>query len=165
MCPFFALSLLQDSCEMPPEHGMPNGTADAVVNRRPRRLFGRASERKNPLNLQFVCHHLLLLSLFSSLFPWDTTMCNASLPTIFIGASSSSPWIKTATIEVHRCSFSNSTCLSMHVQFMPQVHVLLLSDFISFFYLSFPLNLWLASLHTETYLCNKACKLCMSCCP
>ncbi|PUZ49713.1 hypothetical protein GQ55_6G000800 [Panicum hallii var. hallii] len=38
---------------MPPEHGMPNGTADAVVNRRPRRLFGRASERKNPLNLQF----------------------------------------------------------------------------------------------------------------
>ncbi|KAK8450297.1 hypothetical protein SEVIR_6G001000v4 [Setaria viridis] len=38
---------------MPPEHGMPTGTADAVANRRPRRLFGRPSERKNPLNLQF----------------------------------------------------------------------------------------------------------------
>ncbi|OEL26818.1 hypothetical protein BAE44_0012163 [Dichanthelium oligosanthes] len=38
---------------MPPQHGMPTGTADAVVNRRPRRLFGRSSERKNPLNLQF----------------------------------------------------------------------------------------------------------------
>uniref|UniRef100_K3YLV9 Uncharacterized protein n=1 Tax=Setaria italica TaxID=4555 RepID=K3YLV9_SETIT len=42
-----------DSCDMPPEHGMPTGTADAVANRRPRRLFGRPSERKNPLNLQF----------------------------------------------------------------------------------------------------------------
>ncbi|EES13174.1 uncharacterized protein LOC8064310 isoform X1 [Sorghum bicolor] len=39
---------------MPPEYGMPTRTAaDAVVNRRPRRLFGRSSERKNPLNLQF----------------------------------------------------------------------------------------------------------------
>ncbi|CAL5009254.1 unnamed protein product [Urochloa decumbens] len=38
---------------MPPEHGMPTRTADALVNRRPRRLFGRPSERKNPLNLQF----------------------------------------------------------------------------------------------------------------
>ena len=165
MCPFFALSLLQDSCEMPPEHGMPNGTADAVVNRRPRRLFGRASERKNPLNLQFVCHHHLLPFLSSLPYFHEILLC-VMLPFLpFSGASSSSPWIKTATTEVQICSFSNSTCLSMHVQFMPQVHVLLLSDFISFFYLSFPLNLWLASLHTETYLCNKACKLCMSCCP
>lgn len=39
---------------MPPELGMSSRTvAGAVVNRRPRRLFGRSSERKNPLNLQF----------------------------------------------------------------------------------------------------------------
>lgn len=38
---------------MPPEHGMPTGTHGAVVNRRPSRLFGRPSERKHPLNLQF----------------------------------------------------------------------------------------------------------------
>ncbi|KAJ1266745.1 hypothetical protein BS78_07G001400 [Paspalum vaginatum] len=38
---------------MPPEHGMHAATHAAVVNRRPRRLFGRSSERKHPLNLQF----------------------------------------------------------------------------------------------------------------
>ncbi|TVU13664.1 hypothetical protein EJB05_37084 [Eragrostis curvula] len=34
-------------------HAMVNGTSDAAVNRRPRRLFGRLSERKNPVNAQF----------------------------------------------------------------------------------------------------------------
>ncbi|CAO2190214.1 unnamed protein product, partial [Urochloa humidicola] len=38
---------------MPPEHGLPTRTADALVNRRHRRLFGRPSERKSPLNLEF----------------------------------------------------------------------------------------------------------------
>ncbi|WVZ95607.1 hypothetical protein U9M48_041345 [Paspalum notatum var. saurae] len=38
---------------MPPEHGMSAGTHAALVSRRPRRLFGRPSERKHPLNLQF----------------------------------------------------------------------------------------------------------------
>ncbi|TVU43849.1 hypothetical protein EJB05_10349 [Eragrostis curvula] len=34
-------------------HATVNGTSDAAVNRRPRRLFGRLSERKNPVNAQF----------------------------------------------------------------------------------------------------------------
>ncbi|XP_062191797.1 uncharacterized protein LOC133895478 isoform X2 [Phragmites australis] len=38
---------------MLPGHATAIGTADGVVNRRPRRLFGRSSERKNPLNVQF----------------------------------------------------------------------------------------------------------------
>ena len=58
---------------MPPEHGMPTRTAaDAVVNRRPRRLFGRSSERKNPLNLQFVCP-------FSLRFPSSPRQCAQTL--------------------------------------------------------------------------------------
>ncbi|KAL6659617.1 hypothetical protein ACP70R_003657 [Stipagrostis hirtigluma subsp. patula] len=34
-------------------HGTASGASDGVVNRRPRPLFGRSSQRKNPLNIQF----------------------------------------------------------------------------------------------------------------
>lgn len=34
-------------------HGVASGTSDGVVNRRPHRMFGRSSERKSPLNVQF----------------------------------------------------------------------------------------------------------------
>ncbi|KAL5229793.1 hypothetical protein ABZP36_028569 [Zizania latifolia] len=38
---------------MLPGHGIASGTVDGVVNKRPRRLFGISSERKNPINVQF----------------------------------------------------------------------------------------------------------------
>nr|BAD03548.1 hypothetical protein [Oryza sativa Japonica Group] len=38
--------------KMLPRHGIASAT-DGVVNRRSPRLFGRSSERKNPLNVQF----------------------------------------------------------------------------------------------------------------
>ncbi|KAF0899539.1 hypothetical protein E2562_020746 [Oryza meyeriana var. granulata] len=38
---------------MLPGHGIASGTVDGVVNRRSHRLFGRSSERKNPLDVHF----------------------------------------------------------------------------------------------------------------
>jgi hypothetical protein len=40
-----------------------NGTSEGAVNRKPRRLFGRLSERKNPVNAQFVCAKYLTILL------------------------------------------------------------------------------------------------------
>lgn len=84
-CAFFLLSYLQDkdSCEMPPELGMSSRTvAGAVVNRRPRRLFGRSSERKNPLNLQFVCTFFPLNFLsFTETMCANSALSNALLAT------------------------------------------------------------------------------------
>lgn len=125
---------------MPPEHGMPTRTAaDAVVNRRPRRLFGRSSERKNPLNLQFVCP-------FSLRFPSSprqsaqTLFCLmlCLLRFFFPGASSSSPRGKAAATEVHRCSI-----LIPPVEYTSLCMIFLLSEFTSCFCLSSSLNLCL----------------------
>jgi hypothetical protein len=65
------------------------------------------------------------------------------LPSIFPGASSSPPWIKTATTEVRRCSsLTQPVCLctpnmqyySLMRHFFPSDF--LLSEFTSFFFLS-----------------------------
>jgi hypothetical protein len=51
--------------------GVANRTSEAAVNRKPHRLFGRLSERKNPVNAQFVCakHLSILLLPENNIFP------------------------------------------------------------------------------------------------